>query len=163
MRDESRSAVDDEIDDVARALTAVPPPGDFRTAIHSRLRERRRDGVNSRWYGAAAAAAALIGLIIVLSQNERPDTSTPRENVVTETAVSGPRPVAPPASDGPVSLERYREPRRVLGQTVQLDEPTPITDPLTVESLELPPLDVDGIDVPTLSVETLRIDPVSLQ
>jgi hypothetical protein len=163
MRDEFRSGIDDEIDAVARALTAVPPRGEFRTAIQSRLRERRRGGVNHRWYAAAAAGAAIIGVIIALSHKERPDTSIPRENVVTETAVNGPPPIVTPPSARSVPVKRYQQPTSVLAPVALLDEPTPISDPLVVESLELPPLDVDGFDVPALSVETLQIDPVSLQ
>jgi hypothetical protein len=168
MRDEFRSGIDDEIDDVARALTGVSPPGDFRALIQFRLTERRRDALNGRLYGAVAATAAIIGLIIaLLSHKERPTTSIPRENVVTETTVNtqlplvaSPRPVPVVV---PVPAERYQQAGRVPAPVAVLDEPTSITDPVTVESLELPPLDVDEVDVPALSVETLQIDPVSFQ
>jgi len=161
MHDEFRTGIDEEIDDVARALTAARPPGD---AIHIRLRERRRGGVAHRWYVAAVAGAAIIGLSIALLHYDRPNTSTPRESVVTDTAVNEQQSLSAPASARPVRAETYRQSRRTLTRVVPLDDPTPITDPPLVESLELSSLEVlDEIDVPTLSVETLQIDPVSLQ
>lgn len=164
MHDEFRTGIDEEIDDVARALTAARPPGDVRTAIHLRLTERRRGGVKNRWYVAAVAGAAIIGLIITLPRNERPNTSTPSESVGTDTAVIRARSLSDAASARQVPVEMNRQPRRAQTQVVQLDDPTPLTDPLIGESLELPSLAVvDEINVPALSVETLQIDPVSLQ
>jgi len=172
MRDEFRTPLDDEIDDVARSLTAAPPSPALRSAVrrripgHADFRSAWR-----RWPVSIAAAAAVIALATVWPDRKAPvdsPASSPAVATVTPPPALDPSIEPRPTPPGPVAGLAFPgspgEPARVRPTSESLLEgPTTLTEPLVMEPLELNPLGVDGIEIRTLTVEALSLEPLSLQ
>ena len=169
MRTEFRSPVDDEIDDVARSLTAAPPSAALRALIGARVTPHSRVSHAFGW--SVAVAAASVALILAMVWPGRESTvnaPVTREQVVTA--------VPPPAIDQPIerrpapsiigqSSAGSGEPDRVRATAeASRSEPLAAVEPLILEPLMDPnPIGLDGIEVSVLTVEAMTIAPVSQQ
>jgi hypothetical protein len=169
MRTEFRSPVDDEINDVARSLTAAPPSAALRARISARVSAHSRVSHAFRWSVAVAAASAVLTLMMVWPERESTvNAPVTREQVVTA--------VPPPAIDQPIdrrpapfvtgrSAAGAGEPGRVRPiEAVVPGEPIAAVDPLMVEPLkDLNPIRPDGIEVSVLAVDAMTVAPLSQQ
>ena len=160
MNSEFRSPLDDEIDDVARSMTAATPSAAFRSGVRARIAGRSGGSHGVRWSLGIAAAAAVIVLALVWPDREAPvDVPASRETVAT---------VATPAGTNPSIGPGQTEPATVVGQATTEeslpDGPLASVGPLVVEPLEdLDPLGLNGIEIPTLTVEAMTVAPLSQQ
>jgi hypothetical protein len=157
MSSEFRSPMDDEIDDVARVMTAASPSAALRPAIRARITGHARARHAWRWSLATAAASGIIVLVLLWPGRER------REEV--------------PASRGaiaaiaPVPINPLAEPRPVVGGTAPVEPDTVRSrqaeiasgPPVQVDPLEWTPIEIPALDDSMLVVEGLQIEPLLLQ
>ena len=155
--------MDRDIDDVARSLTAGPPPAVLRSAVLAGVTRRSTRSHVGRWY-AAAATVALVAIALVWHDRERtasaPATSgavvTARPLSVVSPSVEGSQ---TGAGRGPSSSRRESSGiRDADAQLATRDE-----SPLQVEDLEVNPLEVQALDIPTMVVEGLEVQPLLVQ
>ena len=156
--------MDRDIDDVARSLTAGPPPAVLRSAVLAGVTRRSTRSHVGRWYAAGAMAAAVVILILAWPDRERtasaPATSeavvTARPLSVVSPSVEGSQ---TGAGRGPSSSRRESSGiRDADAQLATRDE-----SPLQVEDLEVNPLEVQALDIPTMVVEGLEVQPLLVQ
>lgn len=169
MRTEFRSPVDDEIDDVARSLTAPPPSAALRAAISARVTAHSRVSHAFRWsIAVAAASAAFILTMVWWGRESTVNAPVTREEVVTA--------VPAPAIDQPTE----RQPAlSIVGRSSagsgEADRVRPTGDvfrgelianvePLAVEPLlDLDPIRPAGIEVSVLTFEAITVAPLLQQ
>jgi hypothetical protein len=150
MNSEFRSPMDDEIDDVARSMTAASPSAALRSGVRARIAGRAGGSHAMRWSLGIAAAAAVIVLAILWPDREAPvDTPASRPAVAT---------VAPPPAIDPSIEPEPTPPGPVVRRASPENE-----SPLQVEMLELQPLDLEPLDVPVLALEAWDVEPLALQ
>ena len=157
--------LDETIDRVAAALTAVPADSGFSARLAPRLEGRARGSTS--WLVAAAAAAAIVLAMLLV----KPEPSTVRpvqqanapQRTVVETASTGAaRETTSPETAAPVTATP------VLAKASQDEEHAPIerapaiaalgpletlaVDDLTLHELTIAPVDVMHLDIETLAV-----------
>jgi hypothetical protein len=165
--------MDDEIDGVARSMTAAAPPAQLRSAVLSRITAHA--SVSHAWWrwSPAAAVAAVIVVVLVWPDREAAvdaPASPPAVAIVppaTPSIESGPsvgRTLSgSPGEPYPPSPTGFGEARLTNAESLP-DGPLVSVGPLVVEPLEDPdPLGVSGIEVPTLTVEAMTVAPLSQQ
>jgi hypothetical protein len=175
MKTESPSPIDDEIDDVARSMTAAPPSAALRVAIRARITGPASVSRTwPRWSIRIAAAAAMIVFAIVWADREaRIDVpASSRESVATNVSPGAPelsiepRLTEPGSVVGGALLGLPGEPNRVRPTNEESipDGLLASVGPLVVQPLEdLDPLGLNGMEIPTLTVEAMTVAPLSQQ
>ena len=149
IHDDHSRMIDDEIDAVARSLTAASPSAALRSGVRARIAGRSASSHAVRWSLGIAAVAAVILLAIVWPGREAPvATPASREAIA---AIVRPPATTPPIEAGP-------PPRPVVRPAVPDSE-----SPLEVEILELQPLELEPLGVPLLAVEGWDVEPLALQ
>jgi hypothetical protein len=150
--------MDDEIDDVARSMTAAPPSAALRRAIRARISGARASHA-WRWSLAAAAATVVIVLVLMWPARERGEEVQASRGAIAAVApmpidpLAGPRPVV--GGTAPV------EPDTVRSRQAELSIAS--GPPVQVEPLELTPIEIPALDDSMLIVEGLQIEPLLLQ
>lgn len=162
MPDNRRSPIDEDIDRVARSLTAIPPRPAMREEIRAQIEPLGRGHAGYRLFGLAAAAATLVIILLVWPQRELVEqVPTPRQ-----TATDFPRAseIAPPP-DNSAPPTRASEGRTAGTRAARTPRATPaaVEPRLEIERLEVTPLEIEPVEVPMILVEGLDIEPLVVQ
>ena len=154
--------LDERIDRVAAALTAVPADPGFGERLAPRLAGQGREWGN-RWLFAAAAATAVVVLALVVSDRRDQSGTAPQS-----ASQSGPQSEiasSPILAPGPVTAApavAAEEP--MVEQVASAAAPAPefigsdVERPPAIAALATP----DGIGVDTLQLEALHVTPVDV-
>lgn len=154
--------LDERIDRVAAALTAVPADPGFGERLAPRLAGQGREWGN-RWLFAAAAAAVVVLALVVNDRRDQGGTAPP------SASQSGPQSEiasSPTFAPGPVTAAHAiaaEEP--MVEQAASTAAPAPefigsdVERPPAIAALATP----DGIGVDTLQLEALHVTPVDVE
>lgn len=158
----TRETLDEAIDRVASALTAVPPDPGFARRLDTRL-TANSSGL-SVWMGASAIAMVVVAAVVI-SLNQPPDVPSPvaplRPAAVTSSeppAISATAIVTPPVAPG------RQAPASPLAEVIDpfvpalAALPTPEllnVDALTLESLTIAPVEFGELDLASLEVRDI--------
>ena len=168
--------LDETIDRVAAALTAVPADPGFSARVAPRLDAPARGG--SAWMVAAAAAAAIV-LAVILARPERQAQMPVQQTAATAATAPQAAAVPPVATASPATPVASVAPLRVAAPLEEVHEPaapasaiaalapveTMNVDDLTLHDLHIAPvavahLDIEELDVPQIgTAEELAHEP----
>jgi hypothetical protein len=178
MKNHATETLDDAIDRVAAAMTAVPHDERFAARLAGRLDRPRAFGLSPLMLAGGAVAAVAVALAVGLSVT-RPAPVAPaatRDAIAASTSTPAPAArttAAPPAAaatiDAPVSVSRVaRAPRRAPAPVVtrDLERSTPAIpglagpaeiafDRLNLDALAVDPVEVEALDLASLAVAGL--------
>jgi hypothetical protein len=152
--------LDERIDRVAAALTAVPADPGFGDRLAPRLAGQGREGGN-RWLFTAAAATAVVVLALVVNDRRDQGGTAPQAPQGASAIASGPTFAPAPVDAAPAVAAE--EP--LVEQAVSAAAPAPefigsdVERPPAIAALAAP----DGIGVDTLQLEALHITPVDVE
>lgn len=161
-----RETMDEAIDRVAAAMTAVPADPGFAARVDARLATRA--SVAWRWVALPGAAAAVVvaAIAFVLPGNDEAARSRPQPARAALPSAAMPVRVIPPpvaALMRPAAVRRDGvRPQRDLAaeedevfvtRIAALPAPDPLSvDALSLESLSIAPVDVANLDLPVIGV-----------
>jgi hypothetical protein len=150
MNSEFRSPMDDEIDDVARSMTAASPSAALRTGVRDRIAGRSGGSHVVRWSLGIAAATAVIAFAVVWSDREAPVNAPASSPPVA--SVAPPPAIDPSIEPGPTPLGP------VVGRALPETE-----SPIQIEMMDFQPLELEQLGVPLLALEGWDVEPLALQ
>ena len=158
MSSEFRSPMDDEIDDVARSMTAAPPSAALRPAIRARITSDARVRHTWHWSLAAAAASGIIVLVLLWPNGHAPvDVPVSRAAVTTSVPTVDLHPSIVPSP----RVGEARPTSDLVAPETRTSGAQNITEELSVDSLDVAALAVQELQVPTLTVDAMTIAPLS--
>jgi hypothetical protein len=142
--------LDERIDRVAAALTAVPADPGFGDRLAPRLAGQGREGGN-RWLFTAAAATAVVVLALVVNDRRDQGGTAPQAPQGASAIASGPTFAPAPVDAAPAVADVERPP-----VIAALAAPDGIgVDTLQLEALHITPVDVEQIDIASLEVREI--------
>jgi hypothetical protein len=162
---------DNEIDEVARAMTEGEPHGSLKARVLARLEDQPRPTWRSPWILApiATVAIAVVVAFVMRGPDEvrlKPETTaqvrlkpdaTPQVRLKPDITAVAPEPTEP------VVVSALRRTSTVRSTTVAAETRTADIDSLAPPPIEIEPIDVDDMEnmeslqVPALSVSLLEV------